>query len=135
MNCKRLTEDYENDELAQIGLLAFSKLSKLWELSDSERSLMLGGVVVSNINKWIKESKSGTPNGVPQDVLIRLSLILGIRKEVEILFPKERQNSYMRTANSEFGGKAIIDLMVSGSLNDLNRAREYLAQSRSPGYL
>jgi hypothetical protein len=52
---------------------------------------------------------------------------MGIRKALLILFPtKEQADAWINKANRDFGNSSALDVMLAGSITDLQRVRHYL---------
>ena len=86
---------------------------------------LLGVTARSTFFRWKKD-----PNTVlPEDVVERISCILGIYKALQILFPDEKAaDEWIKCPNMahSFGGRAPLDRMLSGQIDDLFVVRQYL---------
>lgn len=117
------------DRLAQAGLRTFFRIAELWDLSVDEQVTLLGRPARSTYFKWKKE---GT-EALPRDVLERLSYLLGIYKDLQLLLPDEAAaDGWVRRANDAlpFGGRSALDRMLSGNVSDLYEVRRYLDGER-----
>lgn len=117
-------------QLGKAGLSLFFNLSELWQLTPDEQAAMLGLAAKSTLYRWKKAVSEGSEVTVPPDTLERLSYIAGIRKNVEILFPKERWNAFMAAPNRQFAGASPLDQLKQGNMSNLIAVREYLESSR-----
>jgi len=66
---------------------------------------------------------------VSEDVLIRISYVLGIYKALHTIFPDERNADGWVTAPNNaplFAGRSAIDLMVEGGVGGLASVLSYL---------
>lgn len=116
--------------IASAALQAFFNLSKCWELSVSEERTLLGSPPESTFFKW-KADKSASR--LSKDALDRISYLLGIYKDLNILLPSVRAaNEWIRKPNNAplFNGQSALDRMVAGSLVDLADTRRYLDAQR-----
>jgi hypothetical protein len=116
-------------DAAPAALRAFFRIAEAWKLTNGEARVLLGSPPESTFYKW----KSGDVGAVSRDVLERLSYVLGIYKDLEILLPDpEAADSWVRRQNlaPAFGGKAALDRMLSGNVADLYVVREHLAAER-----
>lgn len=110
-------------------LRAFFRIAGVWELDGTQQRGLLGWPPSSTFHKW----RSGSHGTLPYDVLVRVSLILGIFKALAILYPQERfADAWVRMPNTNptFGGKPPIELMVSGGVDGLTRVRRLLDSRR-----
>jgi len=112
------------------GLRAFFRISDLWHLSVEEQKKLLGLDSDSTLHKWKKDPQSARPD---KDKLDRLSYLLGIYKDLQILFSdKESADNWVRHANQSpvFGGRSALDVMCQGHIINLHQVREYLSRAR-----
>jgi hypothetical protein len=99
-----------------------------WQLTDEESRAVL------NVDEATYEQLKTDPAKVQSklELLERVSLLLGIRKALEILDPSERQKivkkSFIKRPNSYklFSGRPPLDLMVQGRVEDLWAIRRFL---------
>ena len=125
--------DLESDQKSQIGkagLRMFFNLASRWNLNQDQQITLLGLSSRSTLREWKKKAENDTEFRVSVDALERLSLMVGIRKGVEMLYPEDRWDSYMHVKNSNFGGRSMIEVMLEGSMKSLYDARQYLDASR-----
>lgn len=111
------------------GLRAFFQIAELWGLTVEEQITLLGGPARSTYYRW---KKSGAPP-LPRDVLERISYILGIYHDLQVLLPDtEAADGWIRKPNTSplFGGGAALDRMLSGNVADLYVVRQYLVGER-----
>jgi len=120
----------KRSNLGKVGLKLFFSLSERWELTQDQQLKLLGLSSRSTLHGYKKKVRNNEPVKLDVDALERLSLIAGIRKAVEVLYPKQRWDSYMNTPNREFGGASAKDMMLQGSMKSLYIVREYLDASR-----
>lgn len=116
--------------LGRVGLKAFFKLSELWKLKQEDQLVLLGNPSRSTLNTWRRKAQANENVKLPMDTVERLSLILGIRKGVEVIYPKERWNDYMRAPNRQFNGHSLLDVMLEGRVGSLYTARRFLDAAR-----
>lgn len=110
-------------------LRAFFGLAERWNLRVGEQRTLLGDPPESTFYKW-KRERDGSP---ARDVVERISYLLGIYKDLAILFPDPVQaESWVRRPNtaSVFGGQSALDRMLSGNVSDLFVVRQYLDAQR-----
>lgn len=96
-------------EIAVVGLRICRRIADVWGLSEIEQSKLLG-----------ISSKS---NDVSPENLERFSYILGICKNLRILFPTEqRASQWVKKPNSAFSGRSALEVMT----DDPATVRRYL---------
>jgi len=116
-------------ELGGPALRAFFKLAEQWGLRISDQRRLLGDPPESTFYKW-KRQQEGS---LGRDVLERISYLLGIYKDLQILFPDASQaDAWVRKPNHAplFGGRSALERMLSGNVADLYVVRQYLDAQR-----
>ena len=116
-------------ELGGPALRAFFALAERWKLRTAEQRTLLGEPPESTYFKW-KKQQDGTPS---RDVIERISYLLGIWKDLQILFPDATQaDAWIRKPNDAplFAGRSALDRMLSGNVADLYVVRQYLDAQR-----
>lgn len=111
------------------GLRAFANIAQAWKLSVAEQLTLLGIGSRSTYFKWRREHEPR----LPLDTLERLSYLLGIYKALQILLPDPRAaDEWVRKPNDAplFGGRSVLERMLSGRVADLYVVREYLDAER-----
>ena len=85
------------DTAAPAALRAFFRIAEAWALSNAESRILLGSPPSSTFYKW----KSGEVKSLGRDVLERVSYILGIYKDLQILLPDpDAADGWVRRSNS-----------------------------------
>ncbi len=115
--------------LAGPALRAFFQISRRWKLNTEQERRLLGSPGRSTFFRW-KRDHAGS---VPQDVLERISYLLGIYKALHILFPDDEQaDAWVNKANASplFGGRTALEHMLGGHVADLFVVRQYLDAQR-----
>ena len=116
--------------IANAALQAFFNLTKIWGLSSTEERTLLGAPQESTFFKW-KATKSA--HRLSKDTLDRISYLLGIYKDLNILLPSAQSaNEWIRKPNQapQFNGQSALDRMMSGCVIDLADIRRYLDTQR-----
>ena len=117
------------ESLGEPALRSFFRIAAAWGLSAEEQRTLLGGPPRSSFFKW----KSGAAGALPRDTLERLSYILGIYKNLQILLPDAAAaDAWVRKPNDAplFNGRSALDRMLSGNVADLYLVRQYLDAQR-----
>ena len=112
---------------AETGALvrAFFNLAARWRLTDRQGRILLGGSAARTYARW----KAGQvePSRISRDTRERLSMLMGIHKNLRILFPEpSRGYRWLRTPNRAFGSDSALDRLLAGSVLDLAAVRTYL---------
>ena len=111
------------ERLSGPGIRAFFKIAELWGLSGAEQQALLGGISRSTLQRWKREQDAA----LSVDQLERISYLLGIYKNLQILLPATC-HEWVRRPNTDphFGGRSAIEVMVSGGMTALREVRAYL---------
>jgi len=116
-------------DLGGPALRAFFNIAERWNLRIADQRRLLGDPPESTFYKW-KRLQSGT---LGRDTLERISYLLGIFKDLQILFPDAAQaDGWVHRANRSglFGGRSALERMLSGNVADLYVVRQYLDAQR-----
>jgi hypothetical protein len=106
-------------------LRAFFNIAGKWSLSAEEQRALLGWPAESTFYKY----KAGDVGTLAYDTLIRISLTLGIYKDLHILYPeRDLADRWVRLPNSNplFGGRPALVMMSEGGIDGLYRVRRLL---------
>jgi hypothetical protein len=131
MSEKMVHSETDADEAAmsRAGLAAFLKIAQLWGLTTAEQRTLLGSPASSTWQSW----QEAAPDVLPRDTLERISHILGIYKNLQLLLPDEAAaDAWIRQPNeaAAFGGRAALARMLSGDVRDVRDVRRYLEAQR-----
>ncbi len=111
------------------GLKAFFNIMKAWGVNDKQAQILLGSPARSTFYNW-----KANPNvALQHDTLERISYILGIYKDLQILLQKpEAADAWVKKPNDAplFGGQSALERMLSGNMADLYVTRQYLDAMR-----
>ena len=111
------------------GLRTFLNIAALWQLGTAERILVLGSPARSTFHNWVSKVQAGGNISLPLDTLLRISAILGIHKNLGILFEDPgRGVQWLRAGNASplFGGQRPLDLILSGTQLGILEVRRFL---------
>lgn len=109
----------DNSEVSRIALKAFFNICDAWGLTDQEVKGLLGNPSTSLHQEW----RAGNGPIVSQETLVRISYVLGIYKNLRILYSDEsRANAWIRKPNKAFAGESGLERMIQ----DLASVRHYL---------
>ena len=104
---------------------AFLNVSEAWNLSNEARRALLGWPAESTFFKY----KASDVSTLSYDMLMRISLVLGIYKDLHILYPEpDLADRWVRLPNSNplFGGAPALTLMIEGGIDGLYHVRRLL---------
>lgn len=101
----------ERERLSSSAIKAFVNIAEKWELNETQARGLLGGIASSTYHAWKTEPRG---KKLDQDTLMRISLVIGIYKALNIYFGKPWANRWVVLANrgSMFAGQAPIDYML-----------------------
>jgi hypothetical protein len=107
----------------------FLNVADAWRLSIEEQRALLGWPPESTFYKY----KAGQVATLPYDMLLRISLVLGIFKDLRILYPeRDLADRWVQLPNSNplFGGKPALALMTEAGMDGLYQVRRLLDARR-----
>jgi hypothetical protein len=107
----------------------FLNIAKKWNLTIYEQSGLLGWPAASTYHKY----KSGSIGTLTFDSLIRISLVLGIYKDLHVLYPDPGlADRWIRlpNANPLFGGRTALEFVIDNGLDGLLKVRRLLDARR-----
>jgi hypothetical protein len=129
MPARLLPQALPADELGGPALRSFFALADRWHLRIADQRKLLGDPPESTFYKW-KRQQDGAPG---RDTIERISYLLGIWKNLQILFPDTAQaDAWLHKPNNAplFGGHSALQRMLSGNVADLYVVRQYLDAQR-----
>lgn len=110
------------------GLRAFFNLAEAWELSIEEQTKILGLQDCSKLATWKTHVRTYKALSVPLDITMRVGSVLSIYSSLVTLLSHDRSAGWLRAPNSGsiFDGDSALNLMVGGTLEDLDSVARYL---------
>ncbi|MGC9949843.1 MAG: MbcA/ParS/Xre antitoxin family protein [Bryobacteraceae bacterium] len=111
--------------MSEPAMRAFFNVGAAWQLRAEEQRALLGWPAESTFFKY----KAGLVSTLPYDMLMRISLVLGIYKDLHVLYPEpDLANRWVRlpNANPLFGGQPALTLMTEGGIDGLYQVRRLL---------
>jgi hypothetical protein len=106
-------------------LRSFFGIAKAWSLSVEEQRALLGWPPESTFYKY----KAGQIGTLSFDTLMRISLLLGIYKDLHILYPEpDLADRWLKLPNSNplFGGHPALATMMENGMDGLYHVRRLL---------
>ena len=116
-------------DLSGPALRAFFQIAQRWRLNTDQERLLLGSPARSTFFRW----KGDQARQVPQDVLERISYILGIYKALHLIFSNDDQADAWVSRPSTaplLNGQSALERMLGGQVADLFVVRQYLDAQR-----
>ena len=110
-------------------LRTFFRIADAWSLSVAEQRALLGWPAASTFHKY----KAGDFGTLAFDTLTRVSLLFGIYKALQVLYPDPGlADRWVRLPNAHqiFGGRPALALMVDGGIDGLLQTRRLLDARR-----
>jgi hypothetical protein len=101
----------ERERLSSSAIKAFVQIAGKWGLGEVQARGLLGGIASSTFHAWKTEPRT---KKLDQDTLMRISLVIGIYKALNIYFGKPWADRWVTLANRGpmFAGQAPIDYML-----------------------
>ena len=114
------------------GALAIMVMTLLdhWQLSTEDQAALLG-IATSN-RAALSNYRSGKPIGTSRDQYERVGHLLGIHKNLRLLFPQNRDLAYrwMSTRNRAFDHRTPVEVVKEWGFAGLLMVRAYLDRAR-----
>ncbi len=111
------------------GFRALLRLARAWRLTSAQQRAVLGGVAPATWLTWRMQARRGRVVVLPEVVLLRLSLLLGVATALQVLLNSDRDVvRWLRRRNRPLvrGGRTPIAVITAASLDDLARLRRSL---------
>lgn len=115
-----------------VGICEIDAIVTRWGLSADQTALLLGTPLHTYL-QWRQLSGESEELELSDDVLIRLSCLLGISVSLQMLFPTESNRIlWLKNPNTGhlFNGQAPLDRMLNGDVAALLTVRQMLDDQR-----
>ena len=124
-----LSDKQVQKRLSPAARKAFFKIANAWKIRDEEAKQLLGGISNGAFYQ-LKGGELRTP--LDQDRLVRVSLMVGIFKALNILYSQRLADAWMSLPNSNpmFAGDTPLAYMVKGGQPAMMRVRQLLDARR-----
>lgn len=101
-----------------------------WQLSTEDQAVLLG--IASNNRSALMRYRKGDPIGNSRDQYERVGHLLGIHKNLRLLFPHNRDLAYrwMSTRNQAFNNFTPVEVIKEWGFAGLLMVRSYLDRAR-----
>lgn len=117
------------DDLVDPGLRTVFRIAEKWGLGNDDLSILLGQPSRSTFFRW----KAGQAAQATQDLLERLSYMLGIYKGLHTLFSHDDvADKWISQPNDNplFAGRPPLQRMLAGKVSDLYVVRQHVDAAR-----
>jgi hypothetical protein len=106
-----LTNGAERQRLSTSAIKVFVNIAEKWGLTEVQARGLLGGLASSTFHAWKTEPRG---KKLDQDTLMRISLVIGIYKALNIYFGPPWADRWVVLANRGpmFAGQTPIDYML-----------------------
>lgn len=106
------------------------KLMDLWDLTTEEQASLLG--IAPTNRAALSKYRKGNPIGTNRDQYERVGHLLGIHKNLRLLFPHNRDLAYrwMSTRNKAFDNLTPVEVVRDWGFAGLLMVRAYLDRAR-----
>lgn len=118
-----MTHTNANLKPYKIALKVLFNIMNEWKIEEKKQRILLGNPAIDVFKTW----KCGEVTSLESDVLVRISYMMGIYKNLRALFPLQGQaNEWLLKPNSAFGEASALDFMLLGQMANLREVRHYL---------
>lgn len=125
----RLGDPATRERLAPAALGAIVRLAEIWKLNAAEVRALLGEVAERT---WFRMKKPGWSGAVSPDLMTRISLLLGIYKNLRLIFSEPLVDEWVRLPNSGsfYAGRAPLQAMIDDGIPGMLHVRRHLEALR-----
>jgi antitoxin Xre/MbcA/ParS-like protein len=119
----------ERDRLSASALKGFFNLVDRWRIRDEDARGLLGGLSNGPYYTWKKQQPQ---RALGEDVLLRISYLIGIFKALNILYGEKLADEWVRLPNTNriFGGRTPLEYMLRGGVPAMQVVRRLLDARR-----
>lgn len=101
------------------------RLSEIWRLTSGESCALLGDVAERT---WFRMKKGEWSGTLSQDMLTRVSAVIGIFKGLRLLFSEPLCDEWVRLPNvgALYRGRRPLDVMIEGGIPAMLEVRRHV---------
>ena len=123
-----LSSPATRERLSPAAVKGFLRMMDRWEVRDPDARQLLGGISSGSYYAWKKQPK----RSLDQDVLTRISLLLGIFKALNILYSEALADAWITLPNKNpmFRGASPLDYMIHRGQPGMVHVRQLLDSRR-----
>jgi hypothetical protein len=113
------------ERLTPAAIDGYLRLAEIWRLTSSEACGLLGDV---SERTWFRMKKKEWPGVLSQDMLTRVSAVIGIFKGLRLLFSEPLSDEWIRLPNKGdlFAGRRPLDVMIEGGIPTMIEVRRHI---------
>lgn len=118
--------------LSPAAVQGFLRIMDRWGIKDPGARQLLGGVSSGSYYSWKKQAKRDPGRILDQDTLIRISLLLGIFKALNILYSEPLADAWIALPNRNpmFRGQSPLAYMIERGQPGMLHVRQLLDARR-----
>jgi Protein of unknown function (DUF2384) len=120
-----LGDPSDRARVAPAAIKAMIRIAETWKLNVGEACALLGGI---SERTWYRMKKGEAGEASGQDVLTRISAIVGIYKGLRILFSEPLSTEWVSRPNRDpiFGGRTPLAAMIGEGIPKMLQTRAYI---------
>jgi hypothetical protein len=113
------------DRLTPAAVDGIVRLAEIWRLTSAETCALLGDV---SERTWFRMKKGDWTGTLSQDVLTRISAIVGLFKGLRLLFSEPLCDEWVRLPNKGalYRGRRPLDVMIEGGIPMMLEVRRHI---------
>lgn len=118
----------ERTRLSGPGLRTFLNVALRWRLCEDEQVRLLRASSENEFRHWVEAAQAQKSLTLETDVLMRVSAVLGLFGDLrQIIATADEEHRWLRGTNTAapFLGRAPIEVLLNGTLDDLLDVRRY----------
>jgi Protein of unknown function (DUF2384) len=127
-----LSKAATRQRLSPASVRGFLQIMDKWGIKDPDARQLLGGISSGSYYSWKKEPKRGSGRVLDQDTLIRISLLLGVFKALNILYSGPLADAWttLPNRNPMFRGQSPLAYMIERGQPGMLLVRQLLDARR-----
>jgi hypothetical protein len=112
------------ERLTPAAAKAATRIAEAWALTTPEICALLGGI---SERSWYRMKKAA-PDSMGQDMLTRVSALIGIYKGLRLVFSEPLSSEWVKRRNTNpiFGGANPVEAMARGGIPKMLQVRAYV---------
>src|ERR1700758_326954 len=120
-----LADPVTRAQLTPAAVVAIARLAAIWHLTGAEICALLGDV---SDRTWFRMKKGEWSGSLSQDVLTRISALVGIFKGLRLLFSESLADEWVRLPRKVplYQGRRPLDVMIEGGIPKMLEVRRHI---------
>lgn len=113
------------ERLTPVAVDGVVRLAEIWRLTNAEVCALLGDV---SERTWFRMKKGEWSGALSHDTLTRVSALIGIFKDLRLLFSEPLSDEWVRLPNKGplYGGRRPLDAMIEGGIPKMLEVRQHI---------